>query len=448
MRFELMPGNELDRLQPETGKSIARTRRVALARLRDGVQESVGPILVTGEPGSGKTWLTRALAAALDGAWMTRTVRLGTEQDGVAIWTDLAARLGHPGASGVGEERRVVEEILSEEAAEGRRLCLVVEHLEWATDRALESLGVLSETIGETGGLGALVLVGLTESVRRLSARPWRVLASRLSQHVHLGPLDFDEMLELLEIENLADPAERARLQVVHRWARGNPRAILHREHPRTRAVISAPASPAPAPTRLTSPAPAGSISPAPAPAPARPILVQQDRNPSDLGTAGQQAASERPAAPLLPSRPPIRVEEGLVEVGWDGDLDGDGEDAVSTASEQPAVRPRPGLGDEPVVDQYAAIQAFTEWSRNQDFARGSRASSSSEIDSDFDEALQEESLHEAMDLEESPEDESEQVAAHGQEGEPGRMARSTHRGEPRHALAPPSHLFGATRRG
>jgi general secretion pathway protein A len=70
----------------------------------------------------------------------------------------------------------------------------------------------------------------------------------------------------------------------------------------------------------------------------------------------------------LIPTKPPIRLEEGLVEVGWDGDLEaellhaeGSGTDRVDA----PAVVTDPQV--EQVEDRYAALQAWAEWSRNRE---------------------------------------------------------------------------------
>ncbi len=70
---------------------------------------------------------------------------------------------------------------------------------------------------------------------------------------------------------------------------------------------------------------------------------------------------------PLVPARPPIRVEDGLVEVGWEGDLDA--EPAYEEESARPADRPCPddsSFNEELVEDRYAALQAWHEWTRNQ----------------------------------------------------------------------------------
>jgi general secretion pathway protein A len=69
----------------------------------------------------------------------------------------------------------------------------------------------------------------------------------------------------------------------------------------------------------------------------------------------------------LVPIRPPLREEEGLIEVGWSGSLEAEelpAGDAVE-AVESPTLATGP-FGEEAIEDRYAALQAWTEWARNR----------------------------------------------------------------------------------
>ena len=74
---------------------------------------------------------------------------------------------------------------------------------------------------------------------------------------------------------------------------------------------------------------------------------------------------SETPS--LIPTKPPIRVEEGLVEVGWDGDLE-----TEFAEPDDDDERHRGSSGDdssfneELIEDRYAALQAWSEWTESQ----------------------------------------------------------------------------------
>ena len=64
------------------------------------------------------------------------------------------------------------------------------------------------------------------------------------------------------------------------------------------------------------------------------------------------------------PSRPPLRVEDGLIEVGWAGDPADEEPADFDDSDEIDEFDPEEG---EPVDDHYAALQAWAEWARNRD---------------------------------------------------------------------------------
>jgi general secretion pathway protein A len=86
----------------------------------------------------------------------------------------------------------------------------------------------------------------------------------------------------------------------------------------------------------------------------------------------------------LVPTRPPLRIEEGLIEVGWGGSLEAEamamaGETANSKAVSPPAAGQKNRLdlerttenepdlpSEEMIEDHYAALQAWTEWAKNR----------------------------------------------------------------------------------
>jgi general secretion pathway protein A len=64
-----------------------------------------------------------------------------------------------------------------------------------------------------------------------------------------------------------------------------------------------------------------------------------------------------------------LRVEDGLIEVGWEPESESpstevDGETALSPETREDD-RPSP-LAEEAIHDRYAALQAWNEWARNQ----------------------------------------------------------------------------------
>ena len=221
--------------------------------------------------------------------------------------------------------------------------------------------------LGRPGGFSALLVLGQTELLRDLAGRRKSGFAASVVLHVHLVPLDLDEARELLDWDDRASGPVEAALENLHRDARGNPgrmvRLIQSRpellpatlEGPRTSAARAPGARSTPPSFGLAVLGdPEDVLDPFEAPA---------------LPSKPEPAAAPRSSAmtPLFPSKPPIRAEEGLIEVGWGGDLQSEldgGRDSSPAAASEPDrdSRVRPEL----VEDRYAALQAWTEWTRNQ----------------------------------------------------------------------------------
>jgi len=147
----------------------------------------------------------------------------------------------------------------------------------------------------------------------------------------------------------------------------------------------------------------------------------------------------------LVPSRPPLRVEEGLIEVGWGGNLEA--EAAVSAGeSDAPLVAGLPAAGEsespgeemiqeheselpseEMIEDHYAALQAWTEWAKN----RGRASSPSATAVSEQVERVQ---VSRATMVQAEEERDAEEFPAPGL------------RAEPQHEHAPYSQLFSRLR--
>lgn len=324
----------------EGGGYALPSRSAAIAALRDALHGEPGPILLTGEAGAGKTWLWGRLAADRADRLRWLAVDLAPTTDPA----DVFRALGH--ALGLAEPdhaRRPLADFLAEQAEEGRRWALVVDEAHNASADVLEELRLLSNRLGRPGGFATLVLSAQTRLARRLATAPLAALEARVSSRIHLRPIDADEARDLLARLRPGRPWSIAEVEELHREAGGNPRRLL----------------------RL-----AASSRPRPASSPARP-----------LPEVAPRAIAPPPVPRLGSDRPPLRVEEGLIEVGWDGP------DTEGAPSPAPVAAPRslvmvePGPEpereveaesdlltgeDEPIHDHYAALQAWNEWARNQ----------------------------------------------------------------------------------
>jgi general secretion pathway protein A len=255
-------------------------------------------------------------------------------------------------------------------------------------------------------------------------------------------PLDLDEARDLLGCTGRTHPARERALEELHRDARGNPGQLLRLAQ--SRPELARPGSDrderrvALAQRRLHTAGPNR---------PAEPRVFDDIEPVSDPGAATEGVGPARIDAPsLVPTRPPIRDEDGLVEVGWEGDLESD---LVPAGGSSPA----PGLSptddasfnEELIEDRYAALQAWAEWTRNQGRSAGENPASQSvpagrpPEDSSRAEETGGALLTTALDAA-APRDRASAADA------PAALPQASVRAESQHEFAPYSHLFSRIR--
>src|SRR5580700_8843029 len=76
------------------------SRGEAIVALRPVLDAPAGPILLTGEPGVGKTWLCRRLQAELPPPWRWVLVDVPPAIDSITLYHLIGHRLGLPTATG------------------------------------------------------------------------------------------------------------------------------------------------------------------------------------------------------------------------------------------------------------------------------------------------------------------------------------------------------------
>jgi type II secretory pathway predicted ATPase ExeA len=332
---------------PSSGDFVLPSRCGAIERLRAALWSAQGPALVTGEPGAGKTWLWHRLQSEMATPWRWVCVDQTPATDATEFFRLIGYGLGLTAPSGLGESRRELSDFLRERTADGERWILVVEEAQNLSISVSEEVRVLANRLGRPAGFSGLILVGQTALSRRLTTRPLAPLAARLAAQVHLRPIDLEEASALLGRLRGGRSWEGEPLERLHRDTGGNPRRLLLAAAAESDALVS-DATPSEDQTPLVPPS----------------QRIPARENPSAL-------AWQSPA--IGGSKPPLKVEEGMIEVGWEPPVTSDPEPLASAAAgSQPRSEQGEGSSmvaassDEAVVDHYAAIQAGNEWAENQ----------------------------------------------------------------------------------
>ena len=355
---------------------LVSSRREALKTLRNEVAlDGSGLVLLTGESGTGKTWLWRRLSGELPPLWRWLAVDMSSSLDAREFLELIGHGLGVSPGDRLATARLALARALEEESAEGRSWTLVIENAHNVSEQVWTEIAALIHDMEASAGFAALILVGPTELVRLLAQRSRRSLASRFGAHVHLLPLDLDECRELAETAWGPGQVDRTLLEELQRDALGNPRRVLqllckrakNTPAPPPKSSVAAPRK-MPELTNLHSVATSGSSTRE------GPGSGLESASPATEARGGPPRAGNEPplSAPLVPSRPPLRVEDGLIEVGWEGNLEADvaaqaeiSEETVNAGAATAA--DDQGLFEEETIDDhYAALQAWSEWAKNR----------------------------------------------------------------------------------
>jgi general secretion pathway protein A len=364
-------------VRDEATAPILPSRVEALGLLRASLGIGYGPVLLTGEAGAGKSWLWQRLMGESETRVLAIDLAPATEPE--ALYRTIGHRLGLSERRSLTAERLALGEHLRERAEDGRSWTLVLDEAHTGSDAVLEEVRILSNRLGRPDGFAGLILVGQTGLARRLTSQPLEGLGTRLAARIHLRPIDADEARELLTRQWRERAWSTMEIETLHRDAAGNPRRLLRLAQARLgRGALAIMPSPAPLAVRETN----GNGRNGKGQVKEEPEAVSRPVAAAVVPTEPpRQTGSQRPMPLLGSSKPPIHVEDGLIEVGWDPTRVDD-EAELAPARKEPmgasvdvAHRSGPGLmsagaslegSEETIDDHYAALQAWNEWAQNQ----------------------------------------------------------------------------------
>ncbi|MCS7049496.1 MAG: AAA family ATPase [Verrucomicrobiae bacterium] len=173
---------------------FSRQHRVALDLLQYGIRARKGFIVITGEIGTGKTTLCRALLNTLDAGTRTALILNPMLSDAQILRVICDEFRLQPARTTKKDLYDTLNAFLLRELAANHNVALIVDEAQNLKPRVLEQIRLLSNLETEKEKLLQIIFVGQPE-LRALLNRPdLRQLRQRIALHHHIGPLEPDEI--------------------------------------------------------------------------------------------------------------------------------------------------------------------------------------------------------------------------------------------------------------
>ncbi len=205
----------------------------ALEHLIYGIAGGEGFLMLSGEVGTGKTTLCRALIDRLSDRVVSSLV-LNPFQDYPGLLKNILwdFTLIPEGPSVNEMTNQLIEFLLNEVAPKGKTALIVIDEAQNLDDATLEQLRVLSNVETDREKLLQILLLGQEELIRKLACSELRQLNQRISVRYFLSPLRKEEVGQYLQHRlGVAAPQRQvhfsdAAVSEVFRFSRGVPRLI------------------------------------------------------------------------------------------------------------------------------------------------------------------------------------------------------------------------------
>ncbi len=174
---------------------LSERHREALNHMVAGLSDGGGFALLTGEVGTGKTTVLRALIARLEENTQVATIlnpSLSSAELLESLCDELA--LSYPASPTMKQLTDTVFAKLKENEASGKQTVLIVDEAQHLMPDVLEQLRLLTNLENESRKLLKVVLIGQPELQRLLQQDNLRQLAQRITSRYHLLPLTEPEV--------------------------------------------------------------------------------------------------------------------------------------------------------------------------------------------------------------------------------------------------------------
>ena len=211
---------------------LSKSHEEAMAHLIYAISQGDGFVEITGEVGTGKTTLCRALLENLD-KFTEAAYIFNPKLDSLQLLKSINDEFGLPSE---GESIKTLIDHLNafliKKKGEGKKVLLIIDEAQNLTKDVLEQLRLLSNLETTTSKLLQIILVGQPELGEMLDSHDLRQLGQRIALSCHLSPLSYRETKEYIQYRiRVASPKPEAKFsrgayRAVYKYSGGIPRLI------------------------------------------------------------------------------------------------------------------------------------------------------------------------------------------------------------------------------
>jgi general secretion pathway protein A len=212
---------------------LSKNHKEAFAHLLYGINNRVGFIALTGEVGSGKTTVLRALLSQLDADHHRTALVFNPCLSPPELLQNINREFGIP--TDISNSSSLLDALnlfLLQQNTEGRTAVLAIDEAQNLEAPVLEQIRLISNLETDREKLIQIVLSGQPEFVQILKRNEMRQLSQRITVRYHLQPMDFQDTvryinhrLEVAGGKGGVIFSGRA-LKRIYRYSRGLPRLI------------------------------------------------------------------------------------------------------------------------------------------------------------------------------------------------------------------------------
>jgi general secretion pathway protein A len=212
---------------------LSKTHKEAFAHLLYGINNRTGFIALTGEVGSGKTTVLRALLNQLDADHHRTALIFNPSLSPAELLQAVNREFGiQTNPSDQSSSLDALNLFLLQQNAEGRTVVLIIDEAQDLEAPVLEQIRLISNLETDREKLIQIVLSGQPELLYILEKNEMRQLSQRITVRYHLHPMDFEDTIHYVNHRLLmaggrgGDVFSMGALKQIYRYSRGLPRLI------------------------------------------------------------------------------------------------------------------------------------------------------------------------------------------------------------------------------